>query len=182
MPPKKKDDQGEVLADTFRYPDGSVYEGKYGIKSDPNAEVLTAVTSIVSPSVSGKKHGAGGAATAAVTAASSSTPSALNVYMHGYGILDDSSSARYEGEWRNGLMEGFGVLSLPSGGRYTGEFAQNEFHGTGRYMWADGSYYEGEWCHNQMHGLGVYVDVTSKRWHGIFTNGDAAQLIAKVEL
>lgn len=75
-----------------------------------------------------------------------------------------------------------GTLQMPSGGSYTGEFSHHTFHGMGRYTWADGSYYEGEWQRNQMHGAGVYVDCTGKRWHGIFTNGNASRLVAKVVL
>ncbi|KAG5499383.1 hypothetical protein JIQ42_04200 [Leishmania sp. Namibia] len=182
MPPKRKEDQSEVPADTFRYPDGSVYEGKYGIKQGCTAEAVSAGAVTSSPSTAAKKYVSAGSVASPATAASLSAPATLNAYMHGYGILNDSSSGRYEGEWRNGVMEGVGALWLPSGGYYTGEFARNEFHGTGRYVWADGSYYEGEWCCNQMHGLGVYVDSTGKRWHGTFAKGNAAQLVAKVEL
>lgn len=166
MPPKKKEESVEGAAGRFQFADGSVYEGRYSRKVDIGTEAVLA-------SSTGKKQ-------TSIPSATSAT--AHDVIPHGSGYFYDSSSATYEGEWREGVMEGTGVFSFPSGARYVGEMSQGRFHGSGKYTWPDGSFYIGEWNKNQMHGLGVYVDRTGKPWHGSFNQGSAARLVAKIEL
>jgi hypothetical protein len=182
MPTKRKEDPTELPSDTFCFTDGSVYRGKYAVRQDVGLDAPgSAYGSSASPST-GRKHAPGAPASAAGVTSLASRSATPDATMHGYGHLEDASGARYEGEWHNGEMDGTGTLHMPSGGSYTGEFSHHTFHGTGRYTWADGSYYEGEWQRNRMHGVGVYVDRTGKRWHGVFTNGNAATLVAKVVL
>ncbi|KPI89901.1 hypothetical protein ABL78_0973 [Leptomonas seymouri] len=182
MPPKRKEDPTRLLSDIFCFADGSIYRGKYAVKQDAGLEAQGSASGFSSSPSVAKKHTPASSSSAAVVTASASGSPALEAAMHGYGYLEDASGSRYEGEWNYGEMDGVGTLYMASGGNYTGEFSHHMFHGTGRYTWADGSYYEGEWQRNQMHGTGVYVDRTGKRWHGVFHNGNAAKLVAKVVL
>ncbi|KPA84212.1 hypothetical protein ABB37_02266 [Leptomonas pyrrhocoris] len=182
MPPKRKEEPTRQLSDNFCFADGSIYRGDYSVKQDGWFDAQgPALGSSASPSTA-KKHAPAISSSAAGVTVSAPGSTGLDSTIHGYGCLEDASGARYDGEWHNGEMDGIGTLYMPSGGNYTGEFSHHTFHGIGRYTWADGSYYEGEWQRNQMHGTGVYVERTGKRWHGVFSNGSAAKLVARIVL
>lgn len=72
------------------------------------------------------------------------------------------SSARYEGEWRDGLPHGDGILIYDDvdNVRYEGQFARGKRHGHGQMRYASGNVYAGKWVDDRKKGYGVM------RWLG----------------
>ena len=69
---------------------------------------------------------------------------------HGYGVMKwqngdrwevEGATARYEGDWANGMREGSGkYISKGTGGRYEGEYLNDLKHGKGKYSFSNGDW------------------------------------------
>ena len=68
-----------------------------------------------------------------------------------------TETARYEGNYMNGVKSGVGKLLFPNGDIYEGEFRDNQMHGVGSYTYKTSQdIYSGEWVNNKKHGQGRY--------------------------
>lgn len=69
---------------------------------------------------------------------------------NGWGVREQRSIFRYEGEFRNGKANGKGTFeSLATGHRYEGQWRDGQMHGYGKYTYPDQTVYEGQWENNQ---------------------------------
>lgn len=100
---------------------------------------------------------------------------------NGYGIMDYSSGANYEGEWKNSKWEGDGVLTTPFF-KYSGEWSNGLPDGIGLIQFADSTYFEGNWTDGRRDGYGdclfVNKDYYSGEWSEDLPNGEGTYYYA----
>ena len=76
---------------------------------------------------------------------------------HGWGVYQDTSSYRYEGDWLDDDRTGYGRETRENGDIYEGQFVNSRRHGHGRYLSVRGEEYDGGWLHDQRSGQGVSI-------------------------
>ena len=112
----------------------------------------------------------------------------------------EDRTARYKGEWKNGLPNGKGIKHIYKTDSYIegnfvdgfadgygkqsfektwektvpyyeGEFKRNQWHGKGEYHYGDGDYYKGDWKDSKYHGQGTaYSNRLDRTWVGEYCN------------
>ena len=117
----------------------------------------------------------------------------------------EDRTARYKGEWKNGLPNGKGIKhfyktdsyiegsfvdSFAEGyGKqifqqtwektvpyYEGEFKRNQWQGKGEYHYGDGDYYKGMWKDSKYHGQGTaYSNRLDRTWVGEYNNDEKVE-------
>jgi hypothetical protein len=96
----------------------------------------------------------------------------LTHYFYGYQLLHcHTSSARYEGEFRDNNRCGRGVLTWPDGSFYDGDWLDDLRHGRGALRLASGFEYDGQWCEDEMEGRGTCVYEDGQRYEGMYRGG-----------
>ena len=94
-------------------------------------------------------------------------------FRHGFGRIEWSGSACYEGKWDCGYAQGdAGIFIDCQGNRYEGDFMMSMAHGIGSYINTQGAIYEGEWKFDRQHGKGTERWPSSNStFEGIFADG-----------
>jgi hypothetical protein len=92
-------------------------------------------------------------------------------FANGKGVA--TGTARYDGEFRNGMKHGHGVKTWPSGDRYEGQFHDDKKQGFGIYTWGPGTAwagerYEGQFVADQRQGSGTYTWPNGDRYEGVW--------------
>ncbi len=71
----------------------------------------------------------------------------------GFGTVEWSDGARYQGEWQNGQPNGKGKLFLENGDTYEGDWKDDQASGFGCWVTSTKTYL-GEWLNDVYHGQG----------------------------
>lgn len=78
-------------------------------------------------------------------------------------------TARYEGEYVNGVKEGKGTFWYPDGSKYEGEWKSGIRNGMGKYTYPNGDWYDGSWKSNLKDGNGIYYHSQNDvKYKGLF--------------
>lgn len=94
----------------------------------------------------------------------------VNDLREGMGI-DESSGAKYIGDFVADKKTGKGKITFESGDTYEGDFVQNAFNGNGHYKWKNGHEYIGEYKDGMFNGKGLYKWSEKEYYKGDYKNG-----------
>ena len=95
----------------------------------------------------------------------------VNGLRDGNGI-EESDSAKYEGQFYKDKKCGKGKIVFNSGDTYEGGFENNKFNGEGHYIWKkNGHEYIGEYLNGQFNGKGIYKWNENEYYRGDYKMG-----------
>ena len=169
---------------TYRYSDGSVFEGSWvdskmhgkGVYVYPNhdryegefADDMKQVRPSVHPSLA--PH----ASLASLLRPSQSqltAPHPISVCLsQGFGVLCYRNGEKYEGNWQADTAHGKGTLTYAGGDKYVGEWAEGKKHGVGELHYVNGDVFQGEWRNDFACGHGVLAYANGDAYDGQWLN------------
>jgi hypothetical protein len=97
--------------------------------------------------------------------------------MHGKGVLKDSQSILFQGDFVKGQKSGYGIFRTKDG-TYEGNFQNDLLNGNGSFMWNDGKCYEGNFLNSMMHGNGTMYYPSNQVAQGEWENNHNRSLTA----
>jgi hypothetical protein len=89
---------------------------------------------------------------------------------HGLGIMKYSTGGIYEGEFSDDAEHGKGILKYADGGLYEGDFVDGNRHGQGVTRYPDGWMYKGDYFNDKRHGQGILRHTDGSVYEGNFVN------------
>ena len=136
-----------VKVETYTYPDGGKYVGKFK---------------------DGKKNGQG---TFTFPDGRKYVGEYNNDVPYGQGTITSPSGYKYEGEWKDGKPDGQGTETFPDGSTYVGEWQNGLPNGQGTKTLPDGRKYVGEWKDAREHGQGIFTSPNGQKYVGEYKDG-----------
>ncbi len=136
-----------VKVETYTYPDGGKYVGKFK---------------------DGKKNGQG---TFTYPDGQKYVGRWKDDKRNGQGTITSPSGYKYEGEWKDGKPDGQGTETFPDGSTYVGEWQNGLPNGQGTKTLPDGRKYVGEWKDAREHGQGIFTSPNGQKYVGEFKDG-----------
>ena len=114
---------------------------------------------------------------------------------NGKGTFQDSTGAKYDGDFKNGLKNGNGKMQYRNENIYTGNWVQNkrnglgniitkkgdqyignwnddDFEGNGEYKWSNGQIYNGGWVKSKRSGKGKQIFENKCSYEGQWLNDE----------
>ena len=162
--------QPPVKVETYTYPDGGKYVGKFkdGKKNGQGTFTYPEGQKYVGRWKDDKRNGQG----------TLTSPSGYKYEGEwkdgkpdGQGTETFPDGSTYVGEWQNGLPNGQGTKTYPNGSKYVGEWKDAREHGQGTLTWSDGRKSVGEWKDGKMTGQGTETFPNGHKYEGEFKDG-----------
>ena len=150
---------GEILSGKKTYPNGTVYNGKFG-------DIIQEEGQGVWVEKSGFRY----------------EGLFEKGYFHGKGKATYTDGVTYEGDWVKDKITGTGVWIEPNGMKYEGSFLESAFHGKGKIIFENGNIYDGDWVKDQRTGKGIFIFTNGDRYEGDFiSNNHTGKGVLKYE-
>jgi hypothetical protein len=135
----------------FKFPDGSIYYGQTEYLDEFNNIIknLETYNEEAQKKLKMVRHGVG---------------------VQLFGVTENSSLCRYEGEWSKDKKNGRGICYYPDRSTYEGFFVNDLFEGYGKFYWPTNDIYIGEWKAGRMEGEGEFKHNDGHILKGRFKN------------